>query len=108
VAALPSAPRAAAMHAVADLAAHHFAPDSAADLIIAAIHERLQGERLLDVSAAAIHEVQRGHTSAEALAIVRQELPHVPVAPKPTRNTVARARRPAAAVPPAPPLPSNP
>jgi hypothetical protein len=105
VAALPSAPRAAALHAVADLAAHHFAPDSAADLIIAAIHQGLQRERLLDVSAAAVHELQRGHTRAEALAIVRQELPHVPAAPKPTRNTVARARRPAAA---APPLPSNP
>lgn len=108
VAALPSAPRASALHAVADLAAHHFASDSAADLIIAALQQGLQGERLLDVSAAAVHEVQRGHTRTEALAIVRQELPHVPAAPKPTRSTVSRARRPAAAVPAAPPLPSNP
>jgi hypothetical protein len=105
VAALPDAPRAAALHAVADLVAHHFAPDSAADLIIAAIQQGLQRERLLDVSAAAVHEVQRGHTRAEALAIVRQELPRVPAAPKPTRSTVARARRPAAAAPPLPPNP---
>jgi hypothetical protein len=108
VAALPNAPRAAALHAVADLAAHHFPPDSAADLIIAAIQQGLQRERLLDVSAAAVHEVQRGHTRAEALAIVRHELPHVPAAPKPTPNTVARARRPPVAAPPTPPLPSNP
>jgi hypothetical protein len=105
VAALPKAPRASALHAIADLAARQFAPDSATDLIVEAIRQGLQRERLLDVSTAAIHELQRGHTRAEALAIVRQELPHVPAAPKPTRSTVARARRPAA---PTPPLPSNP
>lgn len=100
VAALPRPPRASAMHAVADLAAHHFDPDSAADLIIAAIGQGLVRERLLDVSAAAAHELQRGHTHAEALALVRRELPDVPASPKPTRSTVARARRPADATPP--------
>jgi len=100
VAALPRPPRASAMHAVADLAAHQFDPDSAADLIIAAIGQGLARERLLDVSAAAAHELQRGHTHAEALALVRQQLPNVPASPKPTRSAVARARRPAAPPPP--------
>jgi len=99
VAALPRPPRASAMHAVADLAAHHFDPDSAADLIIAAIGQGLVRERLLDVSAAAAHELQRGHTHAEALALVRRELPNVPASPKPTRSAVARARRRADATP---------
>ena len=100
VAALPQRPRAAALHAVADLVAHRFDPDSAADLIIAAIHDDLPPERLLDVSTAALHEVQRGRSRAEAIDLVRLELPNVPVAPKPTPGTVARARRPG---PPAPP-----
>jgi len=51
------------------------------------------------VSAAAAHELQRGHTHAEALALVRQALPNVPASPKPTRSAVARARRPAAPPP---------
>jgi len=100
LAALPRAPRAAAMHAVADLAAHHFDPDSAADLIIAAIGLGLQRERLLDVSAAAAHELQRGRSHAQALALVRGELPNVPASPKPTAGAVARARRPPAPTPP--------
>jgi hypothetical protein len=100
VAALPRPPRATAVHAVADLVAHHFDPDSAADLIIDAIHQGLHGERLLDVSTAALHEVQRGHTPAEALALVRRELPNVPAAPKPTRAAVVRARRPPGQQPP--------
>lgn len=100
VAALPHPPRAAAMHAVADLAAHRFDPDSAADLIIAAIDDGLERERLLDVSTAALHEVQRGRTRAEAIDVVRQQLPNVPAAPKPTRGTLAGARRPGAATPP--------
>ena len=100
LAALPRPPRASAMHAVADLAAHHFDPDSAADLIIAAIGQGLVRERLLDVSAAAAHELQRGHTHAEALALVRRELPNVPASPKPTPSAVAKARRPAAPQPP--------
>src|SRR5213594_492803 len=89
VAALARPPRAAAMHAVADLVAHGFDPDSAADLIIDAVHDGVPRERLLDVSTAALQQVQRGRTRAEALAIVR-----------PTRGNVAGARRPAAPVPP--------
>ncbi|HVH68165.1 MAG TPA: hypothetical protein VM716_09890 [Gemmatimonadales bacterium] len=94
VAALPQPPRASALHAVADLVAHRFEVDTATDLIIEAIHQGLRGERLLDVSTAAVHELQRGHTRAEAAGIVWRELPNVPAAPKPTRGTVARARRP--------------
>lgn len=100
VAALPHAPRAAAMHAIADLVAHHFDADSAAGLIIDAVHQGLQRERLLDVSTAALHELQRGHTQAEAIALVRQALPNVPGPTKPTRGTVAGARRPGAAASP--------
>ncbi|HKW40763.1 MAG TPA: hypothetical protein VJN39_05900 [Gemmatimonadales bacterium] len=100
VAALPQPPRAAALHAVADLVAHRFDADSATDLIIDAIHQGLQGERLLDVSTAAVHALQRGQTRLEAIAIVRQQLPNVPAAPKPTRGAVARARRPGAPVSP--------
>jgi hypothetical protein len=99
VAALPGPPRAAAMHAVADLVAHRFDPDSAADLIIAAIHEGLQRERLLDVSTAALHEVQRGRTRAEAISLVRSQLPNVPVTPRPTRGAVEHARRPEPSLP---------
>jgi hypothetical protein len=100
VAALPRSPRAAALHAVADLVAHRFDPDSSADLIVDAIHQGLHGERLLDVSAAAIQELQRGRTHGQALALVRQELPNVPPAPKPSRATVVRARRPPGQQPP--------
>ncbi|HYT04007.1 MAG TPA: hypothetical protein VEM13_03910 [Gemmatimonadales bacterium] len=94
VAALPHSPRAQAMHAVADLVAHRFPADSAADLVVAAVHQGLHGERLLDVSTAVLQELQRGRTRAEALAVVRQELPNVPPAPKPARGAVVRARRP--------------
>src|SRR3977135_4015407 len=87
--------RAVSLHAVADLVAHRFDPDSAAGLIIEAVHEGLPRERLLDVSGAALQQVQRGHTRAEALAIVRQQLPTLPAPPKPTRGNVAGARRPA-------------
>lgn len=96
VGALPRPPRAAALHAVADLVAHRFDPDSGADLIVDAIHQGLHGERLLDVSTAALQELQRGGTRAEALALVRRELPNVPPAPKPTRAAVDQARRVAA------------
>jgi hypothetical protein len=99
VAALPHPPRAAALHAVADLVAHRFDSDSSADLIIAAMRQGVREERLLDVSTAAVHELQRGRTRPEALAAVRRQLPNVPPAPKPARGTVARARRP---VPPPP------
>jgi hypothetical protein len=63
--------------------------------MLEAARDGLRGERLLDVSTAALHEVQRGHTRAEAIARVRARLPDVPVAPKPARASVVRARRPA-------------
>jgi len=100
VAALARPPRAAAMHAVADLVAHGFDPDSAAGLIIDAVHDGVPRERLLDVSTAALQQVQRGRTRAEALAIVRRQLPNLPAPARPTRGNVAGARRPAAPVPP--------
>ena len=99
VAALPRPPRSSAMHAVADLVAHGFNADSSADLVVAAIHKGVHEERLLDVSTAALHEVQRGRSHAEALAFVTAELPNVPLAPKPPRAEIVRARRPVAAPP---------
>lgn len=96
VAALPNQPRSAAFHALADLAAHRFNPDSAADLILAAAGDGMHGPRLLDVSGAAIQELQRGRTHAEALARVRAKLPNVPAAPTPARSEVHGARRPTA------------
>jgi len=80
--------------------AHRFDPDSGTALIIDAIHQGLREGRLLDVSTAAIQELQRGRTHAEALAVVRQELPNVPAAPRPTRAAVVRARRPPGQQPP--------
>jgi hypothetical protein len=72
-----------ALHAVADLAAHGFAPDSSAALIVAALGTGLSGHRLLDVAAAADRELQRGGTRAQALARVRSILPAVPRQPIP-------------------------
>jgi hypothetical protein len=95
VAALPDQPRSSAFHALADLAAHRFNPDSAADLILAAVGKGVRGLRLLDVSGAAIQELQRGRSHAEALAQVRAKLPNVPAAPTPARSAVQGARRPA-------------
>src|SRR6184192_3811406 len=100
VAAMPREPRGSALHAVADLAAHRFDPDSSAGLIIDAARQGLRGERLLDVSTAVLHELQRGHSNAEAVAVVRRALPNVPAPPKPARASVAGARRPEAAPPP--------
>jgi hypothetical protein len=100
VAELPRPPRAAAIHAIADLVAHGFDPDSSAGLIIAAVHNGLQRDRLLDVSTAALHEVQRGRTRDEAIAVVRQQLPNVPGPPKPERGTITRAHRPDTPSPP--------
>src|SRR2546423_12502434 len=77
VAALARPPRGAAMHAVADLVAHRFDPDSAADLIIDAVHDGVPRERLRDVSTAALQQGQRGRTRAEALASGRRPLPHL-------------------------------
>ncbi len=100
VAGLARPPRAAALHAVADLVAHRFDPDSAAGLIIEAVQDGVPQERLLDVSAAVLQQVQRGHTRADALAIVRRGLPNLPAPSKPTRGNVAGARRPASSTPP--------
>jgi hypothetical protein len=77
-----------------DLVAHRFNPDSAADLILTAVGEGVRGSRLLDVSGAAIQELQRGSTHADALAWVRSRLPNVPAAPTPGRSAVRNARRP--------------
>jgi hypothetical protein len=100
VAGLARPPRAAALHAVADLVAHRFDPDSAARLIIEAAQVGVPQERLLDVSTAVQQQVQRGHTRAEALAIVRRDLPNLPAPSKPTRGNVAGARRPPSPAPP--------
>jgi hypothetical protein len=72
-----------ALHAVADLTAHGFVPDSSAALIVAALGSGLAGHRLLDVAAAADREVQRGSTRPQALARVRSILPAVPSQPVP-------------------------
>ena len=96
VSALPNQTRSAALHAIADLVVHGFVADSAAGLILEAVTQGMRGSRLLDVSAAAIQEVQRGRTRAEALAGVRAELPNVPAVPPPARAAVQRARRPVA------------
>jgi hypothetical protein len=79
----PDEPPAPALHAAADLVAHRFNPDSAADLLVAAHSMGLRGERLLDVASAADQELQRGggRTQSDALARVRAMLPNVP-APK--------------------------
>jgi len=94
VAALPDQPRSSAFHALADLAAHRFNADSAADLILRAMAAGLRGPRLLDVSGAAIQELQRGLTHADAMARVRARLPNAPTAPTPARSAVQGARRP--------------
>jgi hypothetical protein len=95
VAALPDQPRGSALHAIADLVAHRFDADSATDLILEAVRKGVRGVHLLDVSSAAVQELQRGRTRAEALALVRQVLPNVPAPPPPARATVLHARRPA-------------
>jgi hypothetical protein len=79
----PEEPPAPALHAAADLVAHRFNPDSAADLLVEAHAKGLRGVRLLDVATAADQELQRGggRTPADALAHVRAMLPNVP-APK--------------------------
>ena len=96
VVALPNESRGSALHAEADLVAHGFDPDSSAGPLVEATRRSLRGGRLLDVSAAVLHELQRGHTRPEALALVRLELPNVPPAPKPPKASVAGARRPGA------------
>jgi len=77
----PNEPPGPALHAAADLVAHRFDPDSAAELLLEAHNKGLRGVRLLDVAVAAHHELQRpgGRTPAEAMAHVRAMLPNVPV-----------------------------
>lgn len=82
------------LHAAADLVAHRFNPDSAADLLVEAHNKGLHGMRLLDVAAAADHELQRagGRTHADALARVRAMLPNVPTAEVPPAVTHRRTK----------------
>ena len=79
----PDEPPGPALHAAADLIAHRFDPDSAADLLVDAHNKGLRDGRLLDVALAADHELQRGggRTPSEALAHVRAMLPNVPLPP---------------------------
>jgi len=98
--ALPGEPTGPAVHAVADMVGHGFDEDSSVALIVAAARSGVRGLRLLDVATAAVQEVQRGLTRDSALAKVNGELPNVPLPPQPPRATVARARRPAHALPP--------
>ncbi|HXG96721.1 MAG TPA: hypothetical protein VNJ06_06370 [Gemmatimonadales bacterium] len=74
-----------ALHAAADLIAHRFDPDSAADLLVDAHNKGLRDGRLLDVAVAADHELQRGggRSPSEALAHVRAMLPNVPLPRRP-------------------------
>jgi hypothetical protein len=93
VAALPGERRSLALHAVADLALYGFDQDSAADLILTAFRAGLRGGRLLDVSNAAIQELERGRAHAAALQAVRTELPNVPATPQLGRRALEHARR---------------
>jgi len=88
----PGEPPGPVLHAAADLVAHGFPADSAAELLRAAQQQGLHGTRLLDVAVAASHELQRegGRTPVEALARVRAMLPNVPVAAPPHPRTVTR------------------
>ena len=83
----PTEPPAPSLHAAADLVAHGFDPDSATDLLVEAHNKGLHGDRLLDVAAAADHELQRagGRTQADALGKVRAMLPNVPPPPPPSQ-----------------------
>jgi hypothetical protein len=92
IAATPAEPPGPVLHAAADLVAHGFPADSAADLLRTAQQDGLRGTRLLDVAVAASHELQRegGRTPVEALARVRAMLPNVPVSPPPHPRAVTR------------------
>ena len=87
-----SEPPGPVLHAAADLVAHRFPADSAAELLRTAQQQGLHGARLLDVAVAASHELQRegGRTPTEALARVRAMLPNIPVATPPHPRTVTR------------------
>ena len=95
VAVAPADPPGPALHAEADLVAHRFDPEAAAALLVAAREQGLRGERLLDVAAAASHELQRdgGRTPDEALARVRSMLPNVPAAPEAAGAVTRRGTR---------------
>ena len=90
VAVAPNEAPAPALHATADLMAHGFNADSAADLLVEAHDKGLRGDRLLDVATAANHELQRagGRTQADALAKVRAMLPNVPAPVTPVTHRV--------------------
>jgi len=90
----PNEPPGPVLHAAADLVAHRFNPDSAADLLVEAHNKGLHGMRLLDVAVAADHELQRagGRTHADALARVRALLPNVPTAEVPPAVTRRRTK----------------
>lgn len=81
----PNEPPGPALHAAADLIAHRFDPDSAAELLVDAHNKGLRDGRLLDVAVAADHELQRrgGRSPSEALAHVRAMLPNVPFPKRP-------------------------
>ena len=95
LAAAPAEPPGSVLHAAADLVAHGFNADSAADLLLTAQEKGLRGMRLLDVAVAAAHELQRegGRTPAQALARVRAMLPNVPEAPPPPPHPRAVTHR---------------
>jgi hypothetical protein len=84
----PNEPPGPALHAAADMVAHGFDADSAADLLVAAHTTGLRGERLFDVATAAHQELQRagGRTHADALARVRAMLPNVPTSATPVTH----------------------
>ena len=90
----PNEPPGPVLHAAADLVAHRFNSDSAADLLVEAHNKGLHGMRLLDVAVAADHELQRagGRTHADALARVRALLPNVPAAEVPPVVTRRRTK----------------
>jgi len=92
--ALPGEPMGPALHAVADLVGHGFAERASVDLIVEAARQGLRGLRLLDVAAAAVQSLQRGRTPENALATVRDDLPDIPLPPRPAPATVSKARRP--------------
>ena len=82
--AAPNEPPGPALHAAADMVAHHFDPDSVAELLVEAHNQGVHGVRLYDVALAADHELQRrgGRTHSDALARVRAMLPNVPTPPE--------------------------
>lgn len=93
-AALPGEPPGPALHAVADLVGHGVDDDAAVTLIVEAAHAGLRGLRLLDVAAAVVKAMQRGRTPQAALREVRDDLPNIPLPPRPGAAALSKARRP--------------